>query len=158
MLLYFTVTFLLTPLLFSHFLKLSQYARSWMNLPLGADVPYELLEQHGVLFYQLPSAPDTSETNQQSLMSCFLHSALPQSAVHECKPRNEWVWASHNVWTWKYSVKWRTSMDMALKNRSQGARLSGRQRDSVRSGLFLFWRESMYLMAQKVSWLPSETA
>lgn len=50
-----------------------------MNLSLGADVSYELPEQYGVqatlLFHQLPSGPDPSETNQQSL-SCHVFSSL----------------------------------------------------------------------------------
>lgn len=50
-----------------------------MNLSVGTDVPYKLPEQDGVqttlLFHQLLSGPDPSETNQQS-PSCHVFSSL----------------------------------------------------------------------------------
>lgn len=55
-----------------------------MTLSLGADVSYELPEHHGaqttLLFRQLPSAPDPSETNQQS-SSCYVFSSLSYHTV-----------------------------------------------------------------------------
>lgn len=48
---------------------------------------------------------------------------------------------------------------MALKNGPKAAELPGRQTEEI---LFLFFfnflRESMYLMAQKIVWLPRQAA
>lgn len=91
------MAFFLTP--FSIFLKLLQYAGSWMNLSLGTNLSYELLSIM-VCKPHCSSIGFLQALIHQKIvieLSYFLLSAIPHAAVHERMLRYEWVEALHSM-------------------------------------------------------------
>lgn len=146
--LYLTVTFFLISF------SILTFSGACLNLSLGADVSCEL---HGMqttlLFHQLPSGPDPSETDQQSL-SCQVLSFLRfQSALcmnikwgmSKSKPCTAWIW--------KYPVKWGWGMDKTQKNGPEALGLSKRQTEETSFIFLCLLRDGCCLASQKGCWV-----
>lgn len=168
--LYFTVTFLLTP--FSIF-TFSQIVAICQNLNDSFSGHRCLLRTVWCLNTMVCKPHFSFISFPQPLIHQRLinsHRAITFSPLWASTQWCAWmwmeVWASLSlaVWTWKYLVVRGSSKDVAPKNQPEAGGLSGKkaiQRQTEETSFLffnLFLRESVYLMAQKVVWLPRQAA